>query len=257
MIDKQLRCLDRLADIGMNMAEDVDREVTAAREPDDPKPDKARLALTYERASRAVHLAFLVQARLLAELQKLQTAPGAKPPMQVQILRFSDEENQAAIRPLARADLVRDTVRRVAQVNGRSWQDIERLVREAGRRLDLDKVYGDIMSRPVSELIADICRDLGLSPDWPALAEERWAREEIASGQPGAPLANLPPLGEVSARPQAGTTKGAKHGAFAEPAAADLRAVAPYPGLRPASPDRRVTVVPAPPPEGEDLDDSA
>ena len=46
-----------------------------------------------------------------------------------------------------------------------------------------------MLSRPISELIALICQDLGLAPDWPQLAEEAWAKAEIASGAAGAPLA--------------------------------------------------------------------
>jgi hypothetical protein len=72
-------------------------------------------------------------------------------------------------------------------------------VLEASERLDRDDVYGDLLARPVSELVALICRDLGLDPDWPVLADEAWAREEMADGAPGWPLAGLgnPPPGAV------------------------------------------------------------
>ena len=47
------------------------------------------------------------------------------------------------------------------------------------------------MTRPLSELVADICRDLGLAPDWAKLAAARWARTEMRGEQVGAPLSAL------------------------------------------------------------------
>ena len=44
------------------------------------------------------------------------------------------------------------------------------------------------MSRPVSDLVADICRDLGLNPHWARLAKEAWAEAEIQSEAVGEAL---------------------------------------------------------------------
>ena len=40
----------------------------------------------------------------------------------------------------------------------------------------------------MGELVALICRDFGLEPNWDALAQEAWAQAEIASGAPGSPF---------------------------------------------------------------------
>ena len=45
------------------------------------------------------------------------------------------------------------------------------------------------MSRPIGEIVALICKDLGLEPDWGRLAQEAWAQAEIADGDPGSPFA--------------------------------------------------------------------
>jgi hypothetical protein len=45
-----------------------------------------------------------------------------------------------------------------------------------------------LQSRLIGELVASICRDLGLSPDWPRLAEEAWAKKGIESGVAGSPF---------------------------------------------------------------------
>jgi len=49
-----------------------------------------------------------------------------------------------------------------------------------------------VLTRPVGELIALICRDLGLSPDWSLLAEEAWAQAEIAGGEAQSPFVSPP-----------------------------------------------------------------
>src|SRR5262249_44535607 len=66
---------------------------------------------------------------------------------------------------------------------------VDRLLRESAERLDDEDLYGDLLERPVSELVARLCKDLGLHPDWAELAEELWAIREAGSGRPGWPLA--------------------------------------------------------------------
>jgi hypothetical protein len=65
---------------------------------------------------------------------------------------------------------------------------VTRVIREAGERLDDEDLYGDLLERPLSEIVARICRDLGLEPDWAELAQEWWAVTEIESGDVGWPL---------------------------------------------------------------------
>jgi hypothetical protein len=83
-------------------------------------------------------------------------------------------------------------VERVATSQHEDTDKVERLVQEAAERLDQDDIY-KMLDRPVSEVVALICKDLGLDPDWPRLAQEAWAREEMASGAAGWPLAGLEP----------------------------------------------------------------
>ena len=87
-----------------------------------------------------------------------------------------------------RQDHIERVIERVARAEHDDESTVERLVSEAAERLDDRDVYGDLTDRPVSEIIEQICRDLGLSPDWTILAKETWAREEMQSGEVGAPL---------------------------------------------------------------------
>jgi hypothetical protein len=48
-----------------------------------------------------------------------------------------------------------------------------------------EKKLAEILKRPTAEIIALICRELGLPDDWPRVAEEEWAREEAEDwGEP-------------------------------------------------------------------------
>jgi len=69
-------------------------------------------------------------------------------------------------------------------------------VREARERLDDEDLFGDLADAPLSEIVARVCRDAGVSPDWARLAGEDWAQAEIVGGPEGrrpvgAPLAGL------------------------------------------------------------------
>ena len=80
-------------------------------------------------------------------------------------------------------------VRRVARDHcGREPFAVSVIAKEAAERLDDDDIYGLAASRPVGELVAMLCRDLGLEPDWDALAAEAWAQAEIDSGAAGSPF---------------------------------------------------------------------
>ena len=96
---------------------------------------------------------------------------------------------------MERKSQVERAVEQAAQAQHADDEDaVEQLVFDARERLERENLYGDIMTRPVSEIIDAICRDLGLHPDWARLAQEGWAQDEIASGAVGPPLAaNLSP----------------------------------------------------------------
>ncbi|MGB8842867.1 MAG: hypothetical protein WCC64_17565, partial [Aliidongia sp.] len=51
----------------------------------------------------------------------------------------------------------------------------------------------DFMSRPVGALVAGICTDLYLDPDWHLWQHERWAVKEIRDKPPGSPYATWLP----------------------------------------------------------------
>ena len=122
-------------------------------------------------------MTLLLQSKLIRELQ-FREASQARDAARAETDRSEDRKAR-----------VEQIVERVAEAQGEAPEAVERLVEEAAERLDRDDIYGDVLSKPVSEIVARICQDLGLDPDWPRLAQEAWARAEIESGAAGSPLA--------------------------------------------------------------------
>jgi hypothetical protein len=223
LIERQLWMLGRLAEVGLNVALAIERQVMAAADdgPEDPTPEtvgpqtvrpapvqvvQGDLALAYGRVSRAVRLTLALQAQVIKDLQALDER---------------DDRHRAGARAArqqqeaARKARVERIVERVihAELADAEQDVVDRLAEQAYERLDDDDIYGELMARPVSETIVRICRDLGLSPDWSRLAEEAWAQAEIDAGVAASPLMALkwadppPPAAVCAAAPVAPSTR--------------------------------------------------
>jgi len=202
-VERQQRMLDRLAEAGMNIVLAIERQATQAPEdapagaPVFPHVFQGDLALSFARAARAVRMTIALQSRLVGEHHKQQVEARAQARMDE--LRHGPERK-------ARIGRIVD---RVAQ-GEHDDEAVERLVAEAAERLEDGDLYGEVMNRPVSEIIDEVCRDLDLRPNWSDLAQDGWAREEIASGAVGEPLAPFaaPPLYSSPPRPQHSSPSG-------------------------------------------------
>ena len=189
LLDHQLGELGRLAAMGMDIASAVHRRATQ----DDGSAPVAELqhaAIDFSRVARAVRLTFALQSRLIAEFKTRSTPAEADTsdggPLVVRwIGQLSPAEE-------ARRNRLRDVVRGVAEGEALEAETVERLVREAVERVEDDGVFGDIMTRPFGEIVALICKDLGLKPDWDALSSEVWAQEEIRTRAKGSPFVASP-----------------------------------------------------------------
>jgi len=216
LIGRQLAVLGRLAEAGLNIALTIERQAMAAEaaSAEAASAEAAApgdVALAYARVSRAVRLTVALQARLVKDLQALDEVAA----------RMRAGERAAAARErtereAARKARVERIVERLIRDETRDEAEADRLADEAYERLEHDDIYGDLLRKPVSEIIALVCKDLGLAPDWTRLAEEAWAQEEIVSGAAGSPLATLRWLDAPSVEPAA-----------AAPAPVELRAASP------------------------------
>jgi len=175
LIERQLRLLGELAELGLNIARAVERQATCEA-PGAVQVVTGDVSLAFARVARAVRLTVALQSALMRDLQALD---------EVTERHLKGGRSNAAQRRKAR---VRRILDRVIEAEVADAAEGERLAGEARERLEHDDIYGDVLSKPVGEIVALVCRDLGLSPDWSRLAQEAWAQEEIAGGQAGSPF---------------------------------------------------------------------
>ena len=174
VLDHQVELLAELAEIGMGIARDIGRKVAevAAAPSDQPQPSTHDLALAFERAARGVRVTLMLQAKALDTLCDLSIRGSRQAPASP---RPIDEDRPARVAGI---------VRRLAQArHGADKPRIDRLMVLAAERLDRESLSGALPHRPIAQLVARICRDLGLDPDWadPAIWSQGWDwGEEVA-----------------------------------------------------------------------------
>ena len=184
LIERQLWVLGRLAEAGLNLALAIERQGTAQ---DAAETTASDVALAYGRVSRAVRLTLALQAKVVQDLQALDEVAARR----LDGDRAKAERERQSLAQ-QRKDRVQRIVERVIEAEAPCETEVDRLADEAAERLEHDDIYGDLTTRPVGEIIALVCRDLGLSPDWSRLAEEAWAQDEIEGRAPGSPFAAPP-----------------------------------------------------------------
>jgi hypothetical protein len=180
LIERQLQMLGELAELGLEIARAIEAKART------PEADLDAAAMAYARVARAVRQSILLQSRLLADAQELEEKG-----------RFA-----RYCRRRDRKESVERIVRRVAWDACGDDREAEAIAREVCEGLEHDDIYGDVATRPIGELVALICRDLGLEPDWAAFADEAWAQAEMRSGAEGSPFHGL--LGPCATTPKAG-----------------------------------------------------
>ena len=189
---RQVALLERLSESGLRMALAIERRLTeAAPEAALSSDALAKEAMAFSRAARTVRVTALLQSRLIKDAEQLRLHTAAEAEERAE----EKQRLQPVYRHKARVERI---VERLA-IDQCDEDTIECVIVEAGERLDDEDLYGDIMTRPVGELVALLCRDLGLEPDWDRLSEEAWAKQEIASGAEASPFRTLfsqrpPPL---------------------------------------------------------------
>jgi hypothetical protein len=184
MLEQQLALLGRLAEAGLEIAVALERQAKGETQIDVARGD---IALAYARTARAVRMTIALQSKLIADFNAFG----------MDEVRARSQEALCAQRGRQELDKTRKPavahiLARVIAAEIDNPETGERLCREATEHLADPTLVGDL-NRPFSEIVADICRDLGLSPDWAVLSQEAWAREEVQSGRAGTPLKTLAP----------------------------------------------------------------
>jgi hypothetical protein len=160
LAEGQIEALGELVGIGLKIARAIARQVDEAGAEPLSVADLNGAAMAYARVARAVRQTVMLQDRLQAD-RKAAAARAAD--LRVRVGRI---------------------VRRAIEDGRDDAEQVERLAREAAERLEEER-YGDVLARPIGEIVADICKDLGLEPDWRGLAGEIAAAEAFARGGAG------------------------------------------------------------------------
>jgi hypothetical protein len=202
LLERQALRLERLAEIGMRIAEACAGRAEEPSESETPAPARDA-ALAFARVSRAVRLTCALQSKSIEALRDLDRPREGADDTALRFLHAEDRkarvERIVLRQVLAEADARSEARAERAPaaesesepaLDGDEPDDgldaIQALMVDVGETLD-DGVHGDVTARPLRDTVADICRDLKLSPDWSRLDREGWARAE-AAGETGPSL---------------------------------------------------------------------
>ena len=186
LLQKRLHILDRLTSKGMELARKLGGEVRERRDGKaGPAVDLSWIAAAFARVQRAIHIAILLQSRLRGELRQ----PAGKSAEAAAV----EARAPAASTPAACGQELEGDLRIAARDERPELDRAEAFQRQmAADRAALARLCRYVMSRPVEELIQEICRDLGLGAEWLQQVEREW--DEICERKtPQAPAGDAPP----------------------------------------------------------------
>jgi hypothetical protein len=175
LVDRQLQILGRLAEAGLEIALALEAQAKGGE-----AVVQGDVAMAYSRVARAVRQTIMLQSKLVEALQERETATAGR---------------RAAARASA-AQIIRGVI---DDDRANDAEHAERLAGEAAERLR-EEDFGGLLSRPFGEAVAGVVRDLGLSPDWLALAEDCYAAEAALAGKAGEAAEEEPYRGPVEVR---------------------------------------------------------
>jgi hypothetical protein len=194
----RMRTLGELAEIGMTIARALERQVLdeAARAADDGRatgsagPIDAGLGLAFARVSRAVRQTLALEEKFDRPLPA--PVPSSWDERAAWLAQLRDDPDIARLGVAVHRDDVRAHVEQViaAEADG---PEAARLLADLEERLDDAEAGEDFADRPLGELVAGICRDLGVTPDWNLWRNEDWAMDEARANTPGSPYARPKP----------------------------------------------------------------
>jgi hypothetical protein len=179
--ERHLQMLRDLADLGMDLARTVHRQATepAVDEAEAPAV-RADLGLTFSRIARAVRQTLALEARIADGYREARAEAARRRAIEIEVL--------GARRKHRVGDIVQEIIE-----SETPEADRDALLGDLEERLGDDDDAADFGERPLGELVAAICRDLGVIPDWSLWQDEPWSAEAMAATPP---RRDDPPPGE-------------------------------------------------------------
>jgi hypothetical protein len=192
--ERLLRVLERLTDLGMELAEGL-----AARVKADDVGEVGEVGAAFARISRAVRMTVMLEDRLAKawRLRQAGIAETHEARRRVRLQAQWAEESEADNRRVEqRQNAIHEAVRDVIRAERPEGFERERLFGrldyiwvtdlDAEEDLYLDGGGNDAL---VSEQVAAFCKELGLTPDWDLWKQTFWALEEAEDRAAGSPYA--------------------------------------------------------------------
>ncbi|HVJ52904.1 MAG TPA: hypothetical protein VM689_10600 [Aliidongia sp.] len=171
--ERHLRLLKDLAEIGMNIARAVERQALerAAAEPAQAEP-ATDIGLTFQRVAKAIRQTVALEAKLAADRDE-----GLRRAAETEAARAEGRRRDARRARLYQRR--RDVARAVRKaIDNTEYRDKEDLLADLAERLEDEDIEADLHDRPLSEIILQICKDLGIDGDWRLWEGEAWEHEE-------------------------------------------------------------------------------
>jgi hypothetical protein len=185
---RQSRVLEELVEIGMRMARNTEKQAAVPLEPGVAPRD---FALMFSRIARAVRMTLAFEARLAADRRALAEKGAAARAAE----RAAQEQRaaEARARRLARQkDKAKHLIYGMIKAKRTSVGKESEQIEEMHERLEDFDDYAELGTLSFGAVLARICRDLGLTPDWRRWENESWAVEEARTNAPGSPYAADP-----------------------------------------------------------------
>ena len=174
---QRMAMLQELGEMGMELARALKAQALAALEPeaDDsaPKVTSGDPVLMFTRVARAIRQTVALEMRL------------AHPDRDPEAERWRAEAAHGRRR---RKDEVRGVAQDIIEIDGPA-ANRERLFNALDARLDAEgEDEEDFTYLPMGVLLARVCRELGVRPNWSLWADEPWAIAEARAQVPGSPF---------------------------------------------------------------------
>ncbi|MGH6967231.1 MAG: hypothetical protein ACREE0_22325 [Phenylobacterium sp.] len=167
--------LHELAEIGMQMARAARDEALAPADVETPRPPSrfgaADLGLVYSRIARAVRQTLALEIRVAEEIETVRREGEQR---RVADIRQAMDERQTEIR-----DYVAEAIEAEAAEKKSSEREVERLLDDLDERIEAGDYDDTLDTAPIGELVARICADLGVIPDWDLWGDHQWARDHL------------------------------------------------------------------------------
>ena len=254
--DDYMRMLRRLEEIGMARAERLHRqsedeakshraEAAAAPDaadpdrakPDRPKSELANIDMALQRVTRVIRQCMMLSLRFYNERLEREKQAAADHAV---VEKKRKERRKQQIERVVKQAIEREAAEREQQCEDEDEDDdfdLYGLQRALSERLDEDDIERDLDRCPRGELIARICRELGIEPDWDLWRQHDWALEEARLKPPGSPYAEPPAPDPDRAKPEPEEAKPAEAKAE-EPKPPEIKPEEPPPEA-PAEPPKR------------------